>query len=322
MQENYGRDLDLNLLRVFCVVADAGSVTGAAGRLYLTQPAVSAALRRLSEAVGAQLFVRQGRSLKLSSRGQQLRAKAQAHLTALVDAALSPEAFVPARSERIVRLGLSDSAETWLLPRLLGVLSERAPHMRLVSLPIQFRSVAEALSSGAVDMAVTVADEQPASVRRQSLFWGDFVCLFDRRQIKLGRQMSERQYFEHEHVIVSYNADLRGIVEDMLQKTRKSRCSVASFANIAAIVEGNALLATVPRLVAAKAVVTRPHLRWLELPIALGGASTDLLWPNATHDDEACRFVRDCIAELVAKVVKTTPVTRAGSGSPARSKAR
>jgi DNA-binding transcriptional LysR family regulator len=44
MNRNYGRDLDLNLLRVIQVVADTGSVTEAAGILYLTQPAVSAAL--------------------------------------------------------------------------------------------------------------------------------------------------------------------------------------------------------------------------------------------------------------------------------------
>jgi LysR family transcriptional activator of mexEF-oprN operon len=96
---------------------------------------------------------------------------------------------------------------------------------------------------------------------------------------------------------------------------------VASFSNIAAIVDGSQLLATVPRLVAAKAVATRPHLRMLELPIALAGASTDLLWPAATDDDEACRFVRDRIVELVADVVKTTRVARAGSGR-ARSKRR
>ena len=194
--------------------------------------------------------------------------------------------------------------------------------MRLVSLPIQFRNVAQSLTSGAVDMAVTVADEMPEAVRRHRLFWGDFVCMFDGRYIELGSRMTERQYFEHAHVIVSYNADLRGIVEDMLQKPRKARCSVSSFSNVAAIVEGSTLLATVPRLVAANALATRPHLRVLELPIALGGASTDLLWPAATDDDEACRFVRDCITALTADVVKTTRVARVGNGGPARSKRR
>ena len=74
MTENYGRDLDLNLLRVFAVVAETGSVTQAAARLYLTHPAVSAALRRLTTAVGAPLFVRQGRGLVLGSRGARLHA--------------------------------------------------------------------------------------------------------------------------------------------------------------------------------------------------------------------------------------------------------
>jgi LysR family transcriptional activator of mexEF-oprN operon len=40
MHENYARDVDLNLLRVFVVVAELRSVTQAAARLYLTQPAI------------------------------------------------------------------------------------------------------------------------------------------------------------------------------------------------------------------------------------------------------------------------------------------
>jgi LysR family transcriptional regulator, mexEF-oprN operon transcriptional activator len=300
MQESYGRDLDLNLLRVFCVVADAGSVTAAAGRLYLTQPAVSAALRRLTSAVGAPLFVRQGRRLVLSSRGSALRARAQPHLAALVEAALAPSSFDPMTSERVLRIGLSDAAESWLLPRLLRLLETRAPRLRLIALPIQFRTVGEALEQGRLELAVTVADALPSSVRRQSLFWGDFVCLFDRRHVRVGRRISERQYFSHEHVIVSYNADLRGIVEDMLQKSRRTRCSVSTFSNIAAIVEGGSLLATVPRLVAAKSIAMRPNLALCELPFNLGGASSDLLWPAATEDDQACRLLRACVVEAVA----------------------
>src|SRR6187200_62660 len=94
----YERNLDLNLMRVFAVVAEAGSVTEAASRLYLTQPAVSAALRRLQTAVGAPLFVRQGRGLVLTARGNQLRQSVQPHLQALVDAALAPAKFDPQTS--------------------------------------------------------------------------------------------------------------------------------------------------------------------------------------------------------------------------------
>lgn len=315
MQDNYGRDLDLNLLRVFCVVTEAGSVTEAANRLYLTQPAVSAALRRLSDAIGAPLFVREGRRLVLSSRGAALRAQAQPHLAALVEAALTPGAFDPKQSERVMRIGLSEGAETWLLPRLLRVLEERAPKLRLIVVPVQFRTVAEALATGSVCLAVTVADPLPAAVRRQALFWGDFVCLYDGRHARVSARgrFSERDYFEHDHVIVSYNADLRGIVEDVLQKSRRARCSVSSFANVAAIVEGSALLATVPRKLAAEAIARRPHLRSAELPFRLSGATTDLLWPSATDDDEACRFLRQCVLDAVGPA-KAQPRSRSSRG--------
>src|SRR5436190_135650 len=169
MNAVYARNLDLNLLRVLVTVAETGSVTQAAARLYLTQPAVSAALRRLTGAVGAPLFVRQGRGLVLGSRGARLQAAIRPHLQALVDAALSPAEFDPRTSERTLRLGLSDATEVWLLPALLRVLGAEAPRMRVVALPVQFRTVADALTAGAVDAAVTVADELPAGIRRRAL---------------------------------------------------------------------------------------------------------------------------------------------------------
>src|SRR5688500_3738557 len=108
MTSVYERDFDLNLLRVFLAVAELGSVTAAAGRLYVTQPAVSAALGRLSRAVGQPLFARSGRKLVLTARGERLRATARPHFDALLAAALSPGAFEPATSERTLRIGLSD----------------------------------------------------------------------------------------------------------------------------------------------------------------------------------------------------------------------
>lgn len=299
MQENYGRDLDLNLLRVFAVVADTGSVTAAASRLYLTQPAVSASLRRLTTAVGAALFVRRGRGLALTSRGERLRASLRPHLQALVDAALATTEFDPRTSDRTLRVGLSDSAVISLLPELLRVLEREAPRMRLVIVPVQFRTVAKALASD-LDLAVTVADELPSTIRRRELFRGVFVCLFDPRHTRLQR-LREADYFAREHVIVSYNGDLRGIVEDVLGKQRRVRCSVPSFASIGTLIEGTSLLATVPERVAAHIRTARPRLRTLPLPFKLGGSPTELLWPSTSDDDEPSQFVRARIVEIAKR---------------------
>jgi LysR family transcriptional activator of mexEF-oprN operon len=309
---DFGRDLDLNLLRVFAVVAEAGGITEAAKRLYLTQSAVSAALRRLTTAVGAPLFLRSGRGIALTSRGHRLRAGLEAHLGQLVEAALAPARFEPATAERTLRLGLSDSAELWGLPPLLRVLEREAPGIRIIAVPVQFRTVAAELTSG-LAAAITVADELPATIRRERLFYGGFTCLYDPRHAKVRkRTLSEAEYFAHDHVIVSYNGDLRGIVEDLIGKNRKVRCSVSSFANIGAIVDGTAMLATIPELVAVKILAARPHLKTMPLPptMKIEGSHAELLWPAVTDDDEPCKFVRAKIREIAKTVqgTKRTPV--------------
>ena len=299
MNRNYGRDLDLNLLRVFVVVAEAGSVTEAASRLYVTQPAVSAAIKRLTAAIGAPLFARAGRGLVLTARGRGLLAAARPHVDALVEAALSPVAFDAKTSERTLRLGLSDSSD-WLLPAMLRIFAREAPRMRVVVVPIQFRTVADAFASARIDAAVTVADELPAGIERRPLRSGPFVCLFDPRHARLGARPTLKRYLAHDHVIVSYNGDLRGVVEDLARVQRRVRVSVPSFQQVGAIVEGSALVATVPALVATDILALRRKLRVAPLPFALATAAVELLWRSATSDDPAVAFVRD-VVERVAR---------------------
>src|SRR4051812_43355594 len=246
MSAIHARDIDLNLLPVLVTVADTGSVTAAAARLYLTQSAVSAALGRLKSAIGEPIVTRHGRGVVLTERGARLVAEARPHLDAIVQAALLPTRFDPKTSDAIIRLGLADIADEWLLPPLLRLLQDAAPHMRLVCSPIQFRTVSEALATRRIDLAVTVADELPSSVARLPLVQTHFVCLFDPRFVRLGAQPTERAYLAQDHVIVSYNGDLRGIVEDIYGRERRIRCSVADFSSIGAIVDGGRLVATIP----------------------------------------------------------------------------
>ena len=118
------------------------------------------------------------------------------------------------------------------------------------------------------------------------------------------RSLTEKEYFAREHIIVSYNGDLRGIVEDVLGKTRSIRCSIATFSNLGALIDGTAMLATVPVIVAAQIRATRPHLRTKPLPFQVEGSHMELLWPVATDDDDACRFARRMIVEIARPLEK------------------
>ncbi len=101
----------------------------------------------------------------------------------------------------------------------------------------------------------------------------------------------------------SYNDDLRGAVENATGRQRRVRCALRGFSLVGEAVDGSTLLATVPEIVANHIRRTRPHLRTRPLPFApfsqvdptLG---PELLWPAATDDDPACRFVREQILAI------------------------
>jgi len=280
-------------------VADTGSVTAAAARLYLTQSAISAALGRLKSVIGESLVIRHGRGVVLTERGARLVAEARPHLDAIVQAALLPARFDPKTTDRTLRLGLADIFDEWLLPALLRLLEDEAPQMRLVCRPIQFRTVNEALATRRIDIAVTVADELPASVARRSLVQSHFVCLFDPRFVRMRARPTEREYLSQDHVIVSYNGDLRGIVEETFGRERRVRCSVESFSSIGAIVDGGRLVATIPVIIAPQILQLRPHLRVSSIPFPHEPGSIDLLWPRALDVDPACHFLREAIIRIV-----------------------
>lgn len=307
INDNYVRDLDLNLLRVFVIVAEEGSLTRAAARLYVTQPAISASVRRISKFLGTELFTRQGHGLVLTARGTALLAAARLHLRSLVAAALDVPAFEPSQSTATVRVGLADVLEAVLLPTLLGRLRNAAPRMQLVVLPVQFRTVEEMLLTGKVDLAVSVANDLPRSIVRQRIGQRDaktnpFVCLYDPRFVKVPARFTEQSYFAQEHVAVSYAGDVRGIVEDVLGKARTVRVSVPAFGYVPDVVDGSNLVATVPRVFAQHVMRTRPHLRAVPLPIRLERSELEVLWSRVTENDAPTRFIRELVVEIAASL--------------------
>ncbi|HEX4457429.1 MAG TPA: LysR family transcriptional regulator, partial [Polyangia bacterium] len=162
---------------------------------------------------------------------------------------------------------------------------------------------------------LTVADELPPSIRRTIALPTGYVCLFDPRHVRLGRVLREADYFACDHVIVSYNGDLRGAVEEAAGRQRRIRCALDSFRLIGDVVDGSALVATVPEIVARTIRRTRPHLQTRLLPFApfsqrdLGGGP-ELLWPAATDDDPACRFVREQILAITKDAARPSPRRR------------
>ena len=114
--------LDSDLMRSFLAVADSGSVTVAAVRLFRTQSAVSLQIKRLEDSLGQPLFIRRARGVVLTSRGEQLVPYARKVL-ALLDQAATALREKPLVGP--VRVGIPDEYSGTVLPRALAAFDER-----------------------------------------------------------------------------------------------------------------------------------------------------------------------------------------------------
>jgi DNA-binding transcriptional LysR family regulator len=169
------KDADLNLLQTFHAVHAAGSVSGAAERLGVSQPTVSHALRRLRAAYSDPLFVRVHGGMRPTAKADRLAVAVEQALSTLETALRETERYDPARSDRTFRLHMTDIGETIFLPPLLGELAKLAPRVRLEAFQLDNAAILPALESGRIDLALGYIPG--LDVERQFLLHERYVVL-------------------------------------------------------------------------------------------------------------------------------------------------
>src|SRR5437764_10395410 len=148
------QDVDLNLLRVFDAVLQERSVTAAAGRLGLTQPAVSNARARRGTTLGDALFVRTPAGMEATPFARGVAEPVRQAL-ALLDSALAHgPGFEPASATRAFRFYMSDLGQIEFLPPLIEQVRRAAPGVRLEAVALEVEDIAGALGAGALYLAI------------------------------------------------------------------------------------------------------------------------------------------------------------------------
>ena len=141
-------------LEMFVATAEAKGVQRAAERVYRTQPAVSMALRKLEEELGAPLFDRSNRgAYVLTATGEALYGSAKRLLT-LRDEALTHIRELHSLERGRVRIGANESAGNYLLPGLIEAFRKRHPRIRVDVLRQNTSQLIEDIRSANVDLAL------------------------------------------------------------------------------------------------------------------------------------------------------------------------
>lgn len=139
--------MDLKQLRSFVAVADCGSFTRAAEKLYISQPSVSAHVRQLEEELNEQLFLRTTKSLAITARGRELYEYA-VHVLGMQERLLSRWA----EEETRICIGASTIPSAYLLPELLVNYRAKQPDVTFEICQSDSRGVLNGLLDGRFEL--------------------------------------------------------------------------------------------------------------------------------------------------------------------------
>jgi LysR family transcriptional activator of mexEF-oprN operon len=297
--------IDLNLLVVFVALMQQRSVTGAAQRLFLGQPAVSAALRRLRTLFGDPLLVKAGRGMVATARAESLLPAVTLALVQIDALSGPPQTFDPAASRATLRLGISDDNEIVFLAAIARALALQAPQVRLVARPVNHTDIRESLDSGSVDLGFSVFAELSSWHHHEVMFEQGYGCVYDQAVRASDTPHTVDAFLSSEQLIVTFDGALEGKVDRFLTKSglqRDVRLGTTRFATLPYIVKGTTRVASVPELVGR--VLAQTHgLAFCPLPIDVPPGRPMLAWHRRSERDPAGQWFRGLIATCVAEQV-------------------
>jgi len=302
MREMDLRKADLNLLVVLNALLDERSVTRAAMRLDMSQPAASRALARLRALFSDRLLVDGPGGYLLTARAEGMRPLLQQTLASVGDV-LDGRGFDPAQATGSVRLAMLDLEAAVVAPRLIARLAHEAPRLDLEVVSPGPR-LTDALEADSVDALIGVVRDAPAGIRKRLLYQDGFVTLMRAGHPVAGRKLTLDRFLELDHLVVSIAGTGRALVDEMLArrgKRRRVKVRVPSFLAAVEIAARSDLIMTLPSSLARTAADMRRFVM-APPPLPLGGVPMSLVWHARHQDSPRHVWLRRTVVTAVADI--------------------
>jgi DNA-binding transcriptional LysR family regulator len=286
--------VDLNLLVVFDAVMAERSVTRAAERVRLTQPAVSHALSRLRALFRDPLFVRTPAGMEPTPLASSLGPRVAAVLRE-VGAILAPgQAFDPGTSDRTFSVGMSDYAAAVFLPAVARHVERTAPGVTLVARHTSHASGIEMLDVGEAELVVGNFPDPPQRLGSELLYQEGFLCALRAGHPALAGVFDLDAYLRCSHLNVSLRGEPTGYVDRVLARSRRRRrvaLTAGHFLVAPDLAAATDLVATEPARVLRPAAA-RLGLELREAPFRLPPFEVVQMWPRRLTTDAGHIWLR------------------------------
>lgn len=303
--------IDLHLIRVLHTVLTERSVSRAALRLGMYQPAVSAALKRLRELAGDPLLVRSGSNMVPTVAGLRMIEPAADILRSAETLFSEARAFDPATAHHTFSLAASDYLDPLFLPQLVSQVKAAAPNCHIEIHPLSadadYRSH---LAQGQYEVVIGNWLKPPDDLHLGRLFGDEVVSLVASHHPAVRRGWDLEAWLAAEHIAPTpTHPGARGVIDDHLAAqglTRNITARCPHFGLIPSMVAGSLLVLTTGRQYCERFVGALP-VQILPCPPVFPRMMYYQLWHERTHSSNAGRWLREQIKSVAAALRGTLP---------------
>ncbi len=300
--------IDLHLIRVLHTVLTERSVSKAAVRLGMHQPAVSASLKRLREFAGDPLLVRSGAGMVPTEAALRMLEPSASILRGAEMLFTDVRGFDPATARSTFRVAASDYLDPMFLPQLVAQVKKQAPLCEIEIYPLSAASdYRNQLAQGEVDVVIGNWPQPPQDLHLGRLFGDEVVCLVSKKHPAVRRGWDQAAWLQAEHIAPgATHPGAKGVIDGHLDSLGLQRHIVARcpyFGQIPAMVASTLLVLTTGRQYCERFVDTLPVVV-LPCPVAFPRLMYYQLWHERTHTAASSRWLRERVKSVAAALHK------------------
>lgn len=295
---------DLNLLPVFLALMEERSVTRAAERLGITQPALSNALTRLRAMLHDPLFIRERYGMQPTQKAAELAPVIAAALATLDEVVLGQQDFDPAKARLQFTLAPNSYVEFVLVPAIVARLRDVAPGISLRLTPYGTDLADTGVISGGTALVLGRIVDPPDNLVVQHLMQESLACVVRADHPQVGDRITKKQFEQLKHVNMLPPGRLRVGLFQALERQglrREVAVSVTHFLAIPEMVAVTDYCATLPRLICRR-LAHDTRLKVLDAPVDLGTFPVEMAWHVRYRHDPAHRWLRGLISDVAKEV--------------------
>jgi len=296
------RPQELKLLIIFDVIMTEKSITQAAERLSMTQPAVSNAVAKMRVLWKDELLVPDGRKIQPTTYAKDLWEKVRDSLHN-INHAIEPQVFEARSAKRTFRIALPDIALDTLWLDLRKLFEKEAPGLNLHAVPYTIACTKPMLDGADVDLVIGQSNRSLENICTDHLFDTSYVCVMRKDHPLTKKRLTVENFSLAEHLLVSLSGDITSPTDQALQQlglTRRVAFTVNKFSSAIPIIKETDLIAILPTdlihnyLACNELVITHP-------PVTIPHSSISMLWHRRQSADKGLIWLRKHIKQIFIK---------------------